>query len=277
MPTDNSHVTPTKEELAAKVQEAIDADQTTEDQSEEEEEVITPKQAESEEVAEEVTESEEIEEEEQAEPSPEEKEVLKQKLEAEKKKSSASARENQKIYAKNRVINKALVEAEEIPEPTEEELAKEFVDWDVMSDFEKTSAKEMVVSRNFRKVISQAREQATKIEKWNDSVEEFVTDPQVLIDNPELEGKAESFKTFATDEANNSVPFKILVSAFLHDQSTKKVVHKGQMFERGMGGSNEKPSPKKNTLTLEESRKLRDSDYGLWKEKLAAGLIEIDL
>lgn len=146
-----------------------------------------------------------------------------------------------------------------------------------MSDVEKTLAKETVISRNWRKVISQAKEQATKIEKWNESVEEFTEDPKTLIDNPDLEGKTDEFKTFAQEETNNSVPFNILVSAFLHDHSTNKPNNKGRMFERGLGGSNEKPIPKSDKITLEEARQLRETNYSKYREMLIAGRIESNL
>ena len=194
-----------------------------------------------------------------------------------KKKFSESAKENQKIYAKNRVLNKALIDADEIPEPTEEELIKEFSEWDVMSDTEKTFARETVISRSWRARIKEAQDQAKKIEKWNDAVQEFVGNPQVLVENPELEGKTEEFGEFATEEANNNVPFKILVSAFLHDHSTNKKPNKGAMFPIGSGGPNEKPTPKSDKITLEEARKLRETDYNKWKEYLKAGKIESDL
>lgn len=265
---------PTQEELKAIQEEAIkaaeelegkeripqDKEETPEDQPE--------KTPEPEEEVEEPTEEEE--EQPQADPSEEAKERLKKKL-------SDSARENQKIYAKNRVINKALSEADDIPEPTEEELAKEFSDWDVMSDMEKTFAKETVVSRNWRKVISEAKEQATKIEKWNESVETFIDDPKTLVSNPELEGKADEFKEFALVEANNSVPFNLLVSAFLHDHATNKPSHKGRMFEKGSGGPNENPKPKDGKISLEEGRRIRETDYDKWKELNAADKIDYDL
>jgi len=264
-----NHKQPTKEELEAKVKEATEIpeeeiNKPTEEEEDENPEVVTPPAEEAEE--EEPTPDEEKEEE-QAEPS---KEIY-------KKKFSASSRENQRISAKNRVINQALIQADDIPEPTEEELTKEYPDWDVMSEVEKSLAKETVISRNWRKVISEAKNQATKIEKWNESVDTFVDDPSTLIDNPSLEGKIEEFKEFATIEENNSVPFKILVSAFLHDQTTKKPNNKGRMFERGSGGPNEKPTLKKDTITLDEARKLRVTDYNKWKEYNQAGKIEMDL
>ena len=161
--------------------------------------------------------------------------------------------------------------------PTEEELEKEFAEWGVMNETEKMLAKETVISRKWRSVISQAKNQATKIEKWNDSVDSYIDDPKTLNDNQELEGKTEEFREFAKDEANNSVPFNILVSAFLHEQSKGKQPSKGRMFPRGSGGSNEKPQHKSDKLTLEESRQLRETDYGKWKEYLRAGKIDMSI
>jgi len=291
MPT---HKKPTQEELKALEETAIAEAEKLKDESVKDEETekkesvenpddepkedaeVSEEEASEEEVSEEEVSQEELEES-QAEPSEEEKEALKKRLADEKKKSSASARENQKIYAKNRVINEALVEADDIPEPTEEELIKEFPDWDMMGDTERIFAKETVISRNWRKVISEAKEQATKIEKWNESVEVFVEDPETLINNPDLEGKTEEFKAFATEEVNNSVPFKILVSAFLHEYTVKKPTNKGRMFERGKGGSKEKFETSDGSITLEEARKLRETDYSKYKEYLTAGKIKSDL
>lgn len=280
-----NHKQPTKEELQAKIKEAeelseeelevvVDEEEPEEVIEEEKEEEETPESEESEEIEEE---SPQDEEEEQAEPSEEEKERLRKEVEEKNKKLSASARENQKIYAKNRVINKALLDADEIPEPTEEELEKEFPEWYVMSDSEKVLAKEAVISRNWRNVISQAKEQATKIEKWNDSVDEFATDPETLIKYPDLDGKEDEFKEYATQEANNSVPFNILVSAFLHDSATAQKPNKGRMFEKGTGGPNVKIKVKSDKLSLEESRKLRITDYEKWKQKLKEGKIDLGL
>jgi hypothetical protein len=191
---------------------------------------------------------------------------------------SASAREAQKLYAKNRVLNQALLDADEIPEPTEDELKKEFGEdtWELMSDVEKYSVKEAIVSKRWREKISDAKKQGMKIEKWNQAVDEFVEDPKNLIDHPELEGKTDSFKAFAAQEDNNNVPFKILVSSFLYEESKKKTTHKGSMFLTGSGGPNDKPTPKSNKMGTDEARQLRLTNYTLWKEKLSAGMIEDD-
>ena len=284
----NNHVKPTKEELEAQTKAAIEeAEKLKETPDEEDPDVEAAakaeaegeeeKEEETEEILDEEEEKEEEKEEEQAEPS-KGKEELKEEVKKKDEKLSASAREAQKLYAKNRVINKALSDAEDVPEPTEEEMKATYGDdWDMFSDREKEEKKEIVIGRNWRKVISEAKQQATKIEKWNESVEEFVDDPKTLNDNPDLEGKTDEFKAFATQDSNNSVPMNILVSAFLHENSQNKQPNKGRMFEKGSGGSNEKPKLKNGVLTLEEGRKLRVSNYELWKQKLAQGKIQSDL
>lgn len=266
-----NHVKPTLEELKQQEQEIIaDAealkDAPAEEEKQEEQEEIEPSiPAVEEEQPEEP--QEEAKAEEEVAPSEPEEEKLKKKL-------SASARENQKIYAKNRVINQALTEAEEIPEPTEDELKVEFKDWDVMTETEKVFAKEASITRRWRAKVSEAKQQATKIEKWNDSVDEFADDPKTFVTYPDLEGKADEFREFAKREESNSVPFSYLVGAFLHDRSTKTVKHKGQMFEKGSGGPNERQQPKGDKLTVEQGRQLRETDYNAWKQKLKEGKIE---
>ena len=257
------HVKPTQEELKAQEETAIEEAEKLKDAPEEEPE---------EEVVEEETPTEE---ELEPEEEPEEEEAVPSK-EIYKKKFSESSRENQRINAKNRVINKAIADASEVEEPTDDELVKEYSDWDMMSDVEKHFAKETVISRRWRNTIAEAKEQATKIERWNESVDEFIDEPKTLIKYPALEGKTAEFREFALTESNNNVPFNILTSAFLHDNQTKQVKNKGRMFEKGSGGGNEKPKFNKGTITLEEARKLRENDYNEYKRILIAGKIEQD-
>ena len=263
------HQKPTQEELKEIELNAIAEAEKLENEPEKVEEEVIEVPEDDPEAEIEASEEEVVPEEEQAEPSEEEKARLKEKL-------SASARENQKIYAKNRVINQAIVEAEDLPEPTEEEMMKEYKDWDLASDTEKILLKETYITKQWRAKIAEAGKQATKIEKWNDSIIEFAEDPKTLIDNPQLEGNIEKFKEFAMKEENNSVPMKILVSAFLHENSSGKLPNKGKMFEKGSGGANSKPNPSNGKISIEEGRKLRETDYNKWREYLNAGKIESD-
>ena len=262
---------PTPEELQADIDAALEIpeeelEKPAEEEAEEPVEETEDENAEVVETPDEEGEAEEAtpDEEEQAEPS---KELFKKKL-------SASARENQKIYAKNRVINQAIIEADEIPAPTDDEMKGIYgEDWELASDIEKESLRETQISRKWRAKIKEASDQATKIEKWNDSVNDFIEDPKTLNDNPELEGKTEEFRAFATEADNNSVPFNILVAAFLHESSKSKPANKGRMFERGKGGAIDKGKPTNGKISLEQARSLRETNYAKYKELLKAGKI----
>ncbi len=256
----------TKEELEADLKKTQDEAEL--DVKEEEKEV--------EEIKEKVEPIEEEKEEEKV----EEEEVIEKEEEKEEKepdykeKFSESSREAQKIHAKNRKLNEGVSKASEINDVTEEELITEYSDWDVMSDTEKKLAKKNLINDKRFAVVTQATEEAKKIEKWGDDVDTFVEDPKTLVDNPELEGKINEFKGFANDLPNHAVPFKILVSAFLHDMSTRKVKNKGKMMEVGSGGPNEKIKTKGDKISLDEAEKLMRTDYKKYKEYFLAGKID---
>ena len=229
---------------------------------------------------EEIKEKVESKEEEVVEEKKEEKveEVIEEEKEEEEpdyeKKFSESSREAQKIHAKNRKLNEGISKASEITEVDQEELQKEYPDWDVMSETEQKLARKNLINDKRFAVVTQATEEATKIEKWGDDVDTFVEDPKTLVDNPSLEGKTDEFKVFANNQSNHAVPFKILVGAFLHDMSTKKVKNKGKMMEVGSGGPNEKMKPKSDKISIDEAAKLMKTDYKKYKSYLLAGKID---
>ena len=91
------------------------------------------------------------------------------------------------------------------------------------------------------------------------------------MDHPELEGKVEDFKLFASKPTRRGVDFEDLIPAFLYNESKNKVApKKGQMFEQGTGG-NSKPKPKGDKISTEEGRLLMNTDYNKFKELLKAG------
>jgi len=193
-----------------------------------------------------------------------------------KKKLSASAREAQVLYAKNKKVNEAIERASGLPEPTEEDMKKEYPDWDVMGDFEKKLAKDSFISTRRFAVLEEATKEFRDIDAWAESVDKFVEDPKTVTDNPALDGRLEEFKLFATKQTRRGVDFGDLVSAFLYEVGkTVKPPTKGKMFEVGSGGLHEKP--KSDKIPIEEARKLRDTDYNEWKRLLREGKIEAEI
>jgi hypothetical protein len=189
-----------------------------------------------------------------------------------KKKFTESSREAQILHAKNKKINEAVEKAKGLPDPTVEELTKEYPDWELLTDTEKRLAKDSVISTRRFAILEEVTAESKDIEAWNTKVDTFISDPKSLIKHPELDGKEEEFKIFASKPSRRSVDFEDLIPAFLY--TAKQPAKKGAMFETGSGGPNDKSKPKSDKLSIDQARKLRERDYNKWKEYLSAGKIE---
>jgi len=192
-----------------------------------------------------------------------------------KKKFVASSTEAEILHSKNKKFNEAIEKAGQIPEPTEEELVAEYPEWDVMSDFEKKIAKNDLKNTKKLAFIESISSEFKDMDKWNQTVDTFLSDPKVVIDNPELEGKEEEFKGFATKESRRGADLGDLVNAFLYQKKAlTPAKNKGKMFEVGTGGANDKDKPRSNKISIEESERLRRLDYKTYLKYLKAGRIE---
>ena len=252
------HTKPTQEELEANTEKALqEAEQIKEEDPETPEETHEP----------EAEEKEEPEEDQETKPETEEIDY--------RKKFTESTREAQILHAKNKKINEAVEKAKGLPDPTEEDLIKEYPDWELLTDLEKKLAKNSLISTRRFSILEEVTAESKDIEAWNNRVDTFISDPKSLIKHPELEGKEDDFKIFAAKPTRRGVEFEDLIPAFLYGR--KQEPKKGAMFESGSGGPNEKSKPKTDTITLEQARKLRERDYNKYKEYLNAGKIESGL
>lgn len=186
-----------------------------------------------------------------------------------------STKEAQRLFQNLTKVNKGMLDADNLPEPTEEDLKKTYPDWEDMSANEKFFAKETYINKQWRDAVKAAAQEQKKIVDWSEKVDAYVEDPKVLANNPELEGKTERFKSFASDSRFAGYDFNILVASFLHGLASQpNISHKGQkMFESGSYGPNEKIKPKDDKLSVEESATLQQTNYNLYKKKLIEGKI----
>jgi len=275
--TDSKNTRKTPEELRAET-EALVAEAEKDNQEEvedtessvEEEEINDNNEEEQAGEVEEPTEDEEEsaeeeeQEQEQAKPSPDYK-----------KKFSESSREAQKVVAKNRKLVQAIDEAGEVEEPTEDELKVEYPDWELLDDTTKKVAKDNLTNTRRFALISQARVEAKKIEKWDEDVVKFLDDPQSFIDYPDIESLKDDFRLFANKETHHNVPFDVLAKSFLYEQSkTAKPKSKGSMFPTGSGGPNDKGAKKDGKISVAESEVLRKTNYEKYKRYLKEGKVD---
>ena len=193
-----------------------------------------------------------------------------------KEKFAAETKENIVLYAKSKKITEAIDQANQTEMPTDEELAEKYPDWDIMDDIQKRLIRESELSTKRFAIIHDATKEFRDIDAWNTKVDTFLTDPKTITDNPGLEGKEDSFRSFAIKPSRRGNDLDVLVGAFLYNMDVAKKTEtpkKGQMFETGSGGPNEPAKPKSDKISLAEAKSLRETNYSKYKELLIAGKI----
>jgi hypothetical protein len=274
------HTKPTKEELQAQMEQSLKALETI-DKLEENPVVETPKVETTKETpkVEEVKKTEEVKTENKITDKTTE-EVVEDEKEIYKKKFTNSSREVQVLQSRTQKYDNAVVEAESVKPPTDEEMAKQYGkdEWEALPSINKTIAKDAWVSNRRFEIMSQASKAGKDIEAWNTKVDEFITDPKNLTQYPELEGKTEEFKAFSAKPSRRGLDFEDLVLAFNGDVAKNMPApNKGKMFEMGTAGGNEKPAPKDDKISLSEANMLMKNDYNKYRELLKAGKIKMDV
>lgn len=280
--TDDSklHVKPTQEELEANAQKALEEAEALKAQQEKDAKAEPKKDpAHPEPVEPKKEEDPEPKKEEDPEPDPEE--ALKRELAEKDKKLKASSREAQILYHRNKQVNEAIEKASQLPDPTEDDLKKEYGEetWEAMTDFEQKIAKESLSNKRRMDEITKVNKSFKDMEEWVEKVDKFIDDPATIANNPALDGAEDEFKTFASLPTRRGVDFDILISSFLYqrDQNPARP-KKTQMFPNGKGNGSEPPKPKTDKISVSEARILRETNYAEYKRLLNAGKIEeIDL
>lgn len=191
-----------------------------------------------------------------------------------KQKAIRATTEAQKLNEDKKKVIQAQHEANNLAEPTEEELRAKYPDWDLMEASIKEIAKDNLHFKKKLEIIDQANEETRTTQEWSDKVSEYIENPATLNHHPELEGKEDAFKAYATDKTRRNINLTLVVSAFLHDyEQTKAPPKKGKMFETATKGSNEKQKIS-DKISTDEAAILMKTDYNKYKEMLLAGKIE---
>lgn len=194
-----------------------------------------------------------------------------------KKKFIESTREAQVLHAKNKKINEALDKAIQSPLPTDEDIMREFPDWEVMSDFEKRMAKESLSNKKALEALGEIAKENKDIEGWQAKVDTFVDNPETMVKHPQLDGRQDEFRLFATKPTRRGVDFEDLIPAFLYNEEMNKpTTPKKRMFEVGTGGPSDNPRPKAGKITLDEAATLKKNDYKKYVEYIKAGKVDIE-
>jgi len=190
-----------------------------------------------------------------------------------------SSREAHKLKQREGKMNAAMDEADNLPEPTEEEMKGKYGDdWDVMDSFQKQVAIDSYQANRKLDILARARRETKQIDDWSGKVDRFVDNPKTLNNYPGLEGKIDDFKQYASNPKEMNGDMDTIVKAFLFESETKKIdrnaKNKGkQMFPTGKSGGQTKPQRSDGMLSVEEGAVLMRTDYKKFRELLAQGKI----
>ncbi len=195
-----------------------------------------------------------------------------------KKRYGDSSREAIILSVKNKELNSAIDEASNLPEPTEEEMAVAYPEWEDLTPTEQRLARESLQNKKRFELINGATQKYKKVEDWHEKVNTFAGDPKTLIANPQLEGKVEEFKIFSSKPTRVGMDFEDLVLAFLGEEAKNvKPNHKGQeMFPSGSAGSKIIPQVPSDKLTVAQGAALLKSNPEEWKRLAKSGKIAFE-
>ena len=265
------HVKPSKEELKANALKAVEEIEKIDETPTETPETTPPVEEPKEEVKEKVVEPVEEIKEEVVEEKEEKKEEEKPVVDY-KKKYVDSTRGAQALLEKDKQMNEAIDKASQLPPPTDEEMTVVYPDWDVMSDSEKRVAIKTELAERKFELLHKASVVNKSITEWHSAVDTFIENPKTMINYPELEGKQDEFKVYAAKPTYKNADFHLIVKSFLFDNEKVKAAkpkNEGSMFPKGTAGPTVKDNPT-NTISLQELTNIRNSNYKMYKEKLAA-------
>lgn len=192
-----------------------------------------------------------------------------------KERYSQSTREAQVLAAKNKKLVETIDEAANLAEPTEDELRREYSDWDQMTDKEKRLFKDNLINKRKFNLVHEAVLDARKVDEWAEKVDTFVTKKTLLDEYPQLEGKEDDFKTFAMKPSRRGVDLEDLARAYLYNADPAPPKHRGSLLETGTGGPREKETNR--GYTPEEVKRIRETDQRKYQQLIKEGKIKIEL
>ena len=209
---------------------------------------------------------------------PEVKKPLKQELPSPEVRERESGQEAMVLNSKNKKILETIEEANNIPEPTIEEL-KEYAtkmgaDYDELDTFSQNMLKKTFKSEKKDAVLTGLVEDERNMKVWQDKVEAFSADENTLQEFPSLAGHEEDFVKYCSKKTHMNADFNLLVAGFLF-KLPEETKNKNLLLPRG-GGSRNGPA-KPVEPTQDDARADRKKDLKSYMEKVQKGKYKIAL
>jgi hypothetical protein len=198
-----------------------------------------------------------------------------------KEKYQESSKESLTQYFKNKKLTSVIEEANNLPEPSEDELIvfarSKGTNYDDLDDFSKAILKETLWNKNKTNKINEVVIESREIDVWADKVDVFANSVETIAKYPLIEENADEFKKFCMKSARRGMDLEDLSTSFLYGLSnmTPKKVVKGSMLLSGgsSGGKEEKPVG----ITDEDARNIRTTNPKEYRRLVKAGKIKIEI
>lgn len=182
------------------------------------------------------------------------------------------------LNSKNKKILETIEEANNLPEPSIEEL-KEYAkqmgsDYEDLDTFAQNMLKENLQNKKkFGKITDLVAEERN-MKLWADKVEAFATDDKTIETYPALSGHEEEFVKYCSKKTHINADFNLLVAGFLFKlpEENKK---KNLLLPRS--GSSKNAPAKPIELTQDDARAIRMKDPAKYMEMARTGKIKIVL
>jgi hypothetical protein len=188
-----------------------------------------------------------------------------------KEKFVASQRESILNAERVKVRDSRIEQLTKQDTPTDEAMRQLYPEWDQLDDYNKR-----VLVRQETIAMQQARTLAKQQElddrlKLEDQLETVIEDPKFS----KLKGREAEFKRFSMKPANRGINAEVLAQAFLFDASEDAPTAPAPRTEalpQGSGGPRDPLKPKK--ISIEEAKKIRETDNKRYMELAKAGMID---
>lgn len=195
-----------------------------------------------------------------------------------------SSKEATALYFRNKKITDTIMDASEMPDPTEDQMKEfakengvEYEDLDVFArNMLKNTLKNELRFQKIRGVVATTKE----MDKWVEDVESYVEDEGNLNKYPSLQNNSDEFIKYASASSRVGMDFDDLVGAFLFKKSQDSGKDPNKRTKRSLlldKGNGRQTPPKKKGLNEDDAKHLRLTNPKAYKKAIKEGKIKISL
>lgn len=211
--------------------------------------------------------------------SPEKQPVKSETDDDREKRYRAQQAEVQIQTEKSKHLVTTITQADELPEPTDNELRdwlkKDNVELEDLSPFEKSMAKQNLLNKKKLSLITDAAQSSQKIDEWANTVDTFIDSTYGKAEYLGLNGHEADFRKYSMQASHRGVEMEVLLPAFLHSLPPAET-KRGDLFNRGGGG--ERSRAQTDVITdATQAQQLRISNPKEYKRLLNTGKIKIEV